>query len=81
MRCGASRYRAAMPAHLPEGFTFRERKSGEIEVLHFGKLAALLRGRQAEKFRERTAGATELELQHLMARVTGNYKRGNERKT
>ena len=22
-----------MPAHLPEGFVFRERKSGEIEVL------------------------------------------------
>jgi len=49
-------------------------------VLHFGRLAALLRSRQAERFRARAAGATELELQQLMARVTGNYSRGNERK-
>jgi hypothetical protein len=28
----------------------------------------------------RAAGATEGELQHLMTRVTGNYKRGNERR-
>ncbi len=68
-----------MPARPPEGFSYRERKSGEIEVLHFGRLAALLRSRQAERFRVRAAGATELELQHLMARATGNYKRGNER--
>jgi hypothetical protein len=69
-----------MPTNLPEGFTYRERKSGEVEVLHVGKLATLLRGRQAERFLERAAGATDGELQHLMARVTGNYKRGNERK-
>jgi len=69
-----------MPARLPEGFSYRERKSGEIEVLHFGRLAALLRSRQAERFRARASGATELELQQLMARVTGNYRRGNERR-
>lgn len=65
---------------LPEGFTYRERTSGEIEVRHFGTLAATLRGRQAERFRVRALGATDVELQHLMARVTGNYKRGNERR-
>ena len=64
---------------LPEGFTYRERKPGEIEVRHFGTLAATLRGRQAEQFRTRAVGATDVELQQLMARVTGNYKRGNER--
>ena len=94
MRCGGGRrtggappfatvlgrYPAPMPTNLPEGFTFRERKSGEVEVQHFGRLAALLRGRQAERFRERAAGATDGELQQLMARVTGNYRRGNERR-
>ena len=69
-----------MPAKLPEGFAYLERKSGDVEVRHFGKLAAVLRGREAERFRARVARATELEGQHLMARVTGNYKRGNERK-
>ena len=67
-----------MPANRPEGFVYHERKSGAIEVLHFGTVAVLLRGRRAEAFRARAAGATELELQHLMARATGNYKRGNE---
>lgn len=93
MRCGGARrtagappfatllgrYPADMP-NAPEGFTYHERKSGEVEVLHVGKLATLLRGRQAEKFLERAAGATDGELQHLMARVTGNYKQGNARK-
>jgi hypothetical protein len=69
-----------MPTNLPEGFTYRERGSGEIEVRHFGTLATTLRGRQAERFMERAVGATDLELQQLMARVTGNYKRGNERR-
>lgn len=68
-----------MKAHPPEGFSYRVRKSGEVEVLHHGRAAAMLRGRQAESFLARAGGATELELQHLMARATGNYKRGNER--
>ena len=76
----APQYRAAMTACGPEGFAYVERKSGDVEVRHFGKLAAVLRGREAERFRTRVSRATELERQHLMARVTGNYKRGNERK-
>lgn len=75
----ASRYRAAMPARNPEGFTYVARKSGDVEVRHFGTLAGVLRGRAAERFLARASAATALELQHLMARATGNYKRGNER--
>ncbi len=70
-----------MPAHLPEGFVYLERKSGDVEVRHFGKVAAVLRGREAQRFPARASGATELELQHLMARATGNYERGNERRS
>jgi hypothetical protein len=69
-----------MSANRPEGFTFRERKSGEIEVRHFGALAVVLRGSQADRFRVRASGATDLELQHHMARATGNFRRGNERR-
>lgn len=77
-RCGACS--AGDAVKLPVGFTYRERRSGEIEVRHRGTLASTLRGRQAERFRERAVGATEVELQQLMARVTGNFKRGNERR-
>jgi hypothetical protein len=61
------------------GFSFRERKSGEVHVLHHGARAATLRGERAQRFLvdvERTDAAG---AQHLMARATGNYKRGNER--
>lgn len=68
-----------MSSNQPEGFSFKVRKSGEVEVLHFGKQASLLRALDAARFLLKAEQANDLELQHLMARVTGNYKRGNER--
>ncbi len=59
----------------PTGFTFEQRKSGEIVVRHNGKLATTLRGKSADKFLSDIERHPE---QHVMARVTGNYKRGNE---
>jgi hypothetical protein len=38
-----------------------------------------LRGRQAQAFLAEIESADEADLQQLMARLTGNYKRGNER--
>lgn len=59
------------------GFTYRARKGGEIEILHHGKLASTLRGADAADFlAEVEAGG---DPQQLMARLTGNYRRGNER--
>jgi hypothetical protein len=60
----------------PSGFTYEHRKSGEIVIRHHGKPAATLRGRAASKF---LSDITRLPEQQVMARVTGNYKRGNER--
>ena len=60
----------------PEGFTFRLRKNGDVEVLHHGRPAVVLRGTAATRF------LTDVETddpQELMARVTGNYRHGNER--
>ncbi|HSI58591.1 MAG TPA: hypothetical protein VLA16_13610 [Ideonella sp.] len=61
------------------GFTWRTRKSGEVEILHHGKLASTLRGRDAAEFIDEAGGGSEADAQQLMARVTGNYKHGNER--
>ena len=41
--------------------------------------AATLRGRQAQAFLAEVESGDEADLQQLMARLTGNYKRGNER--
>ncbi|MBL8514418.1 MAG: hypothetical protein JNJ55_10540 [Betaproteobacteria bacterium] len=61
------------------GFTFKTRKSGDVQVFHHGKLASTLRGNDAEEFLAESQESTGEALQQLMARVTGNYKRGNER--
>ena len=60
------------------GFTYRVRKRGEIEIRHRGVVAAILRGRAAADFlAEAESGFAA--AQGAMARLTGNYKRGNER--
>lgn len=61
------------------GFTHRERKDGAVEVLHRGRLAATLRGADALDFLQEIQTADPADAQQLMARLTGNYKRGNER--
>ena len=61
----------------PQGFTFVERKNGEVVISHRGKHAATLRGRAAQRFLAQVASG---DPQALMARVTGNYRRGNERR-
>jgi len=62
-------------AHAPSGFTFTVRGS-EVLIDHLGRPATTLRGAAAERF---LADVERTEPQELMARVTGNYRRGNER--
>ena len=61
------------------GFTYRDRKDGTVEVLHHGRLAATLRDFDAQEFLAEVASCDPHDAQQLMARLTGNYKRGNER--
>ncbi len=61
------------------GFTFRARKTGEVQVLRHGTLAGTLRGAAAMEFLAEVAACGHSDAQQLMARVTGNYKHGNER--
>ena len=58
-----------------EGFEYTVRKSGDVVVTHHGVEAAVLRGRAAERF----LASVDRDPQLVMARVTGNYRRGNER--
>jgi hypothetical protein len=60
----------------PEGFDHRLRKNGDVELLHHGRPAAVLRGAAAARF---LIDVGLEDPQELMARITGNYKRGNER--
>ena len=59
----------------PSGFEFSVQ--GEVvEIRHNGRPAATLRRAAAQKF---LAEVDRGDPQQVMARATGNYKRGNER--
>jgi hypothetical protein len=57
------------------GFRF-EQRAGSVIITHHGKHASTLRGGRAAEFLAEVASG---DPQLVMARWTGNYKRGNER--
>lgn len=67
---------------VAEGFEYSVSKDGEVTFTHHGRAAGTLRGKAAAAFlafagdREQDSRA----LQQRMARLTGNYKRCNERR-
>lgn len=63
-----------------EFFSYRETKDGRVMLYWHEKHIKTLVGKEAEKFRSRMEGLEGKEAQLLMARVTGNFKRGNERR-
>jgi hypothetical protein len=61
------------------GFVYRQRKGGVVELLHRGKLASTLSAAETVAFLAEVQSCGAGEAQQVMARLTGNYKRGNER--
>ncbi|NLI16484.1 MAG: hypothetical protein GX409_09395 [candidate division Zixibacteria bacterium] len=61
------------------GFSFHVFKSGEVQIRRHGKTVTTLRDFAAREFLGDINGVSEDSRQQLMARYTGNYKRGNER--
>lgn len=59
----------------PNGFDYFER-GDEVVITHHGRPATTLRGAKAADFLDDVESG---DAQELMARLTGNYKRGNER--
>lgn len=62
----------------PEGFDY-EVRGGEVVISHQGRRATVLRGTAAAAFLADVEAGEDGDDQELMARVTGNYRRGNER--
>ena len=61
------------------GFTFKRLKNGDVVVSHRGKHATTLRKEKATWFLEEMSDLPFEAQQQEMARLTGNYRRGNER--
>lgn len=61
------------------GFRYAVRKGGEVAITRVGRPVGTLRGKAAERFLAEAEGAEPDALQQRLARLTGNYKHGNER--
>lgn len=59
----------------PEGFDYVVR-GDQVVISHQGRAATTLRGWRAQEFLD---DVQSQDPQELMARLTGNYRRGNER--
>jgi hypothetical protein len=62
-----------------EPFSYLTRADGTIVIRYRGAPVTLLRGRTADRFTTRVGDIDTAGAQQLMARATGNFKRGNER--
>lgn len=60
----------------PEEFEFLQNSDGSVVIRHRGRHATTLRGSRAAEFLAEIAADDD---QLVMARWTGNYRRGNER--
>ena len=54
-------------------------KNDEVTIYHHEKKATVLRGNKAIEFCDDAEILDFASLQQLMARLTGNYRRGNEK--
>jgi len=60
------------------GFAYRSTKDGNVFISWRGRSATTLRGEPARRFLAQAERLDEDGVQQLLARLTGNFKRGNE---
>jgi hypothetical protein len=60
-------------------FTYQITKSGKVFIFWDGKQVKVLDGNAAQKFLAKLERLDEEGVQMVMAKETGNFKRGNER--
>lgn len=64
-----------------ENFSYRASKDGAVFITHHGKQVTVLRGRSAASALRRLERLEGDAVQLELAKLTGNYKRGNERRS
>jgi hypothetical protein len=63
-----------------EPFTWRVTADAKVLVSRGGKQVVVVAGARAAKLEAQLAVADEEQAQQLLARATGNYRRGNEKR-
>jgi hypothetical protein len=59
-------------------FSYSVTKDGRVRIAHRGRHVVTVAGPRAARLSARLAGADGDVAQQLLARATGNFKRGNE---
>lgn len=62
-----------------EVFTYRQTKDNKTIIYLKGKQVTILAGKESERFLQKIANKDHKEVQLIMAKATGNFKRGNEK--
>ncbi|MGB1249908.1 MAG: hypothetical protein ACPG8W_04695 [Candidatus Promineifilaceae bacterium] len=63
-----------------EPFDYRTTKNGSVFITFHQKVVTTLKGKSAEKFLKRIDSASAQQAQLIMAKATGHFKHGNERR-
>ena len=63
----------------PTQFSYHATKDGRLRVAFRGRHVVTLSGGKAQRLASRLEGADAGQAQLLLAKATGNFKRGNER--
>ncbi len=62
-----------------EPFSYRANKAGKVFISWEGKRVKVIKGNEAKEFLAVIEELDNFDAQLLMATMTGNFKRGNER--
>ncbi len=63
-----------------EPFDYSLKKDGKVYISWHGKTVMILKDKRSETIMKKLRSSGEKETQLILAKVTGNFKRGNERK-
>ena len=61
-------------------FNLHQHKDQKVSISWHGRQVLTLKGKNALKLLAKIHGASDEDAQLIMAKATGNFKRGNERK-
>ncbi|NBC25232.1 MAG: hypothetical protein GVY08_00080 [Bacteroidetes bacterium] len=61
-------------------FDYKEIKDSKLQVFFHGKMIAILRGKDYGKFQRLKNSRDTYQIQLFLAKATGQFKHGNERK-
>ena len=62
-----------------EIFSFQKSKDDKVFIYWYNQQVMILKNKMAQKFIKQIEGLDDSEKQLVMAKITGNFKRGNER--